>query len=164
MLGAAAYSVVITTLQFAWEEPPLPSVAWLARWWENTWPLVPALAALLVLDRRATVRLVGWYLLIGVASVLLFTLAGQVLRGTFNTAPITNVYWMVLSLAWSVWLPLILILLSGWRRIRAVMPLALAGTLAFGFALMLFREFLILVFRSSVRCAPPYSNFPRSPR
>ncbi len=145
VLGAAAYSVVITTLQFAWEEPPLPSVAWLARWWENTWPLVPALAALLVLDRRATVRLVGWYLLIGVASVLLFTLAGQVLRGTFNTAPITNVYWMVLSLAWSVWLPLILILLSGWRRIRAVMPLALAGTLAFGFALMLFREFLILV-------------------
>ncbi|MET0919551.1 MAG: hypothetical protein ABWY07_14190 [Burkholderiales bacterium] len=146
VLGAAAYSAVITTLQFAWEEPPLPWVAWLARWWENTWPLVPALAALLVLDRRATVRLVGWYLLIGVASVLLFTLAGQVLRGEFNTAPITNVYWMVLSLAWSVWLPLILILLSGWRRIRAVMPLALAGTLAFGFALMLFRELLILVF------------------
>jgi hypothetical protein len=146
VLGAAAYSAVITTLQFAWEEPPLPWVAWLARWWENTWPLVPALAALLVLDRRATVRLVGWYLLIGVASVLLFTLAGQILRGTFNMAPITNVYWMVLSLAWSVWLPLILILLSGWRRIRAVMPLALAGTLAFGFALMLFRELLILVF------------------
>jgi hypothetical protein len=146
VLGAAAYSIVITTLQFGGEEPGYPWVAWLGRWWENTWPVLPALAALLVLDRRATVRLVGWYLLIGLGAVSLFTLAGQVLRGTFNTAPITNVYWLLLSLAWTVSAPLALIAISGWRRIRAVMPIALAGTLAFGFALLLFRELLVWVF------------------
>lgn len=146
VLGAAAYSIVITTLQFGGEEPGYPWVAWLGRWWENTWPVLPALAALLVLDRRATVRLVGWYLLIGLGAVCLFTLAGQVLRGTFNTAPITNVYWLLLSLAWTVSAPLALIAISGWRRIRAVMPIALAGTLAFGFALLLFRELLVWVF------------------
>lgn len=145
-LGAACYSLVITTLQLAWQEQSLPWVAWLGRWWENTWPVIPTLAALLVLDRRALVRFVGWYLVIGIACIALFTLAGQVLRGTFNTAPITNVYWLVLSLGWTVSVPLFLILISGWRRIRAVMPLALAGTLAFGFSLMLFRELLIWVF------------------
>ncbi len=134
-LGAAAYAIVITTLQLGGEEPSYPWVAWLGRWWQNMWPVLPALAALLVLDRRAMIRLVGWYLLVGVAAVSLFTLAGQMLHGTFNTAPITNVYWLLLGLAWAVWAPLALIAVSGWRRIRAVMPLALAGTLAFGFAL-----------------------------
>lgn len=145
-LGAAGYSLVITALQLGGEEPSLPWVAWLGRWWENAWPVIPTLVALLVLDRRAMVRLVGWYLLIGVAAVSFFTLAGQVIRGTFNTAPITNMYWLLASLAWTVWAPLTLIMISGWRRIRAVMPLALAGTLAFGFALMLFREGMVWVF------------------
>ena len=145
-LGAAAYSLVITTLQLAGQDPGLPWVAWLGRWWENTWPVIPALVALLVLDRASMVRLVGWYLLAGVAAVSFFTIAGQVIRGTFSTAPITNMYWLLVSLAWAVWAPLVLILISGWRRIRAVMPLALAGTLAFGFALLFFRELLIWVF------------------
>jgi hypothetical protein len=34
-LGAAAYSRVITTLQLAGQDPGLPWVAWLGRWWEN---------------------------------------------------------------------------------------------------------------------------------
>ena len=120
VLGAAAYSIVITTLQFGGEEPSYPWVAWLGRWWENTWAVLPTLAALLVLDRRARVRLVGWYLLIGVAAVSLFTLAGQVLHGTFNTAPITNVYWLLLSLAWTVWVPLALIAISRRAKRRSL--------------------------------------------
>jgi hypothetical protein len=119
------------------------AVAWLVEWWTNLWPLVPTLAALLVLDRPITRRVALLYVLGGAIAICLFTLAGQLLRGTLNTAPLTNVFWGVVSLAWAAWVPFLLIVLTGWRRVRAVMPLALAGTLLFGFGSMLFRELLV---------------------
>ena len=55
-LAPQATRLVITTLQFAGEEPSLPSIAWLGRWWGNAWPWCRHCVALLVLDRRAIVR------------------------------------------------------------------------------------------------------------
>jgi hypothetical protein len=147
-LGAALYSAVITALKFGSASPPLLWVAWLVDWWNNTWPVVPTLAALLVLDRRSSYRLVAGYILAGSFTVAAFTLIGQLLRGTLNTAPLTNVFWMVVSLVWAAWLPLILLLITGWRRVRAVTPLALAVTLVFGFGLMFFREALTRAFNA----------------
>ena len=69
------------------------AVAWLAEWWTNLWPLVPTLVALLVLDRPVALRLVLLYVLGGVIAIFLFTAAGQLLRGTLNTAPLTNIFW-----------------------------------------------------------------------
>ena len=139
-IGAALYSAVLTTLTLGPEASPLPFVAWVANWWMNAWPLVPTLIALLVLDRHASVRLAGWYLLGGSVTVAAITLARQVFTGSFNSAPLTNVFWMVAGLLWTAWLPLLLLLMTGWRRVRAVTPLALATTLLFGFGFMLFRE------------------------
>ena len=95
-----------------------------------------------VLDRGAGLRLSGWYVLGGCAAVALVTLAQQTLRGAFNSAPLTNVFWAFAGLLWTAWVPLVLVWITGWRRVRAVTPLALASTLLFGFGLMLFREAL----------------------
>ncbi len=131
--GAAAYAAVITALKFTAEETPLPPVAWLVEWWTNTWPLVPTIAALLVLDRPAIVRVSLRYLVGGAIAIALFTIVVQLLRGTLDSAPLTNVFWAIVSLAWAAWLPLALVAVTGWRRVRAVLPLVLAATLLFGF-------------------------------
>ena len=141
--GAAAFAAVITGFKFWNASPPLVAVAWLAEWWTNLWPVVPTLVAMLVLDRPIALRLVLLYVLGGATVICLFTAAGQLLRGTLNTAPLTNVYWGIVGLTWTASFPLAVIVLTGWRRVRAVMPLALAGTLLFGFGSVLFRESLI---------------------
>src|SRR6185503_19938669 len=114
----------------------------LADWWMNTWPIVPTLVALLVLDRPAIVRLALRYVIGGAITIALFTVVGQILRGTLNTAPVTNVFWAMVGLIWAAWLPLALVAVTGWRRVRAVTPLVLAATLLFGFALILSAELL----------------------
>ena len=64
----------------------------------------------------------------------------------------TNVFWAVVSLGWAARVPLALVALTGWRRVRAVMPLALAATLLFGFGSLLFRELFIRLFNvASIR-------------
>ena len=141
--GAAAFAATITCFKFWTVSPPLVAVAWLVDWWTNLWPVVPTLVVLLVLDRPIALRLVLLYVLGGAIAICLFTAAGQLLRGTLNTAPLTNVFWGVVSLAWTASIPFAVIVLTGWRRVRAVMPLALAGTLLFGFGSMLFREVLV---------------------
>lgn len=142
-LGAASFSAVVTTLKLAPASPPLPAVAWLADWWTNTWPIVPTLVVLLVLDRPVTRRLALMYVLGGSIAIALFTLIGQLARGTLNSAPITNVFWGIAGLAWAASIPLALIALTGWRRVRAVMPLAFAATLLFGFGSIFFRDLLV---------------------
>jgi hypothetical protein len=141
--GAAAYAAVVTTLKFSAASPTLPAVAWLADWWMNSWPMVPAIVALLVLDRTAAVRLALRYVVAGAVAIALFTAVGQLVRGSFNSAPLTNVFWAMAGLAWAAWVPLVLIALTGWRRVRAVTPLVLAATLLFGFGSILSRELLI---------------------
>ena len=145
-VGAAAFAATITGFKFWNETEPLPAVAWLADWWTNLWPIVPTLVALLVLDRAIALRLVVLYLLGGAVAIFLFTAAGQLLRGTLNSAPLTNIFWAVVSLAWTASIPFVVIVLTGWRRVRAVMPLALASTLLFGFGSLLFRDALVRAF------------------
>lgn len=141
--GAAAFAAVITCVKYWSVSPPVLPVVWLIEWWTNLWPVIPTLAALLVLDRPIARRAVLLYLLGGAIAICAFTAAGQLLRGTLNSAPLTNVFWSVATLAWSASVPFAVILLTSWRRVRAVMPLALAGTLLFGFALALFHELFV---------------------
>jgi hypothetical protein len=148
-IGAALHSAVITAF-FLDLDTTRPVAAWFAQWWVFAWPIVPTLAVVLVLNRYEVIRLAGGYVAIGGLAVATVTLAGQVLRGSFNDAPLTNVYWFVASLLVVAAFPLVLLLVTGWRRIRAVTPLALSCTLVFGFALMLFREALTEAFNLEV--------------
>ena len=142
-VGAAVFAALVTALRFAPESPPLPAVAWFVDWWTNTWPIVPTLVVFLVLDRSIAVRAALMYAVGGAVAIVLFTAVGQLLRGILNSAPLTNVFWAMVSLAWTASVPLALVVLTGWRRVRAVMPLALAATLLFGFGSIFFRELLV---------------------
>jgi hypothetical protein len=139
-VGAALYSAVVTGLGLAPDASERRLVVWFSTWWINAWPIMPTLIALLVLDHRGSLRLVGAYIGAGAVTLSLLTLAGQVARGSFNSAPLTNMSTLILGLAVTAYAPLALILITGWRPIRAVTPLALASTLIFGFALMAFKE------------------------
>lgn len=135
--GAALHAAVMTILVLGFTSQA-PTV-WFASWWIFAWPIVPTLAAVLVLARREAIRLGIGYLLVGVAGTAALTLAGQALRGSFNDAPITNAFLLINTLARTAWVSFALVLLTARRRIRPVMPLAMAAMLVFGFALTLFR-------------------------
>jgi hypothetical protein len=144
--GAAAYAAVITILKFWPESPPPLAVAWLVGWWANGWAIVPTLVALLVLDRRSSLRVMLLYIIGGAIGIALFTTVGQVSRGTLNSAPLTNVFWAMATLAWTALAPLAVLSLTSWRRVRAVLPIALAGTILFGFGSLLATELFVRLF------------------
>lgn len=145
-VGAALYGAVMTTLKLSGTSPAPPLVAWFGDAWINAWPVVPTLVVLLVLDRRATVWWAAGYAGLGSLALFLLTLVGQILRGTLNAKPLTNVYWMLVGLLWTAAPTLVLLMVTGWRRVRAVTPLALAATLFFGFGSLLSAEALIRAF------------------
>jgi hypothetical protein len=144
-VAAGLHALVITAFQLRYQG----EVSWLsalARWWVNTWPVVPALIALLVLDWRQSVRLGGAFVVGGTAVIALLTLVSRGLRGIIDFVPVTNTYWLLLLLAYTAAAPLILLLVTGWRRIRAVAPLVLSVTLLFGFAVVLFQSLMLEIF------------------
>jgi hypothetical protein len=144
--GAAVYSLVVTVLKMGPAGFERPFVAWFAAWWANGWLIVPTLMILLVLGGAATLRLALAYLIAGGVMLSLVTLARQAMRGSFNTGPLTNPLGLLVIIGFTAAVPLALIVVTGWRRIRAVMPLALAVTLVFGFGAMFFREALVRAF------------------
>lgn len=148
-LGTAFFSAIITGSQLAAEKTALPFVAWFGTWCINAWPLVPTLAILLVRDRASSVRMALMYVVGAAGAVVLVTLVPQVLRGSVNSAPLTNAYWLLAGLAATAWAPLLLVFVMGWRRTRTVVPLALAGILVFGFGSLAFRDALVRAFNLS---------------
>jgi hypothetical protein len=144
--GAGVYAAVMTGLMLGPDPETLPLPAWIGQWWINAWPVMPTLAALLVLDRGGSLRLVAQYVAAGSAVLVVSTVGVQLARGSFNSAVVTNVFWMLAGVLLIAWLPFVLLLVTGWRRVRAVMPLALATTLLFGFALMVSTEAFIRAF------------------
>jgi hypothetical protein len=154
-VGAGLFSAVTSVLALRLETPVPPLPAWFGLWWINAWPIVPTLMVLLVLDWRGKLRVLAGYLVLGAVSLALVTLAGQLARGMFTITPLTNMSALVSGVVLTAWAPCIVLAITGWSRVRAVMPLALASTLAFGFTSMLFREgiiagFEVPAFRSAV--------------
>jgi hypothetical protein len=144
LAGAFAYSMVMTLATSDIRRDPPGAVA--AHLWINLWPVVPALALLRAASRTRILRMVAVFVIAGSLFVALVTLAGQFVRGRFDDAPLTNVYWANASLAVTVYLPLALILMTSWRRIRGVFTMTLAATLGFGGALLLFRRLALAMF------------------
>ncbi len=143
IVGAGLHSAVVSALHLGGDPDPRPIVAWFSEWWINSWPIVPTLGALLALDRRASQWLAVRYAAAGCAALSLLTLAGQVWRGSFNNAPLTNPFWLIAGLVWTASVPLLLILVTGWRRIRAVTPMVLATTVVFAAAALVFKQALL---------------------
>jgi hypothetical protein len=144
--GAVAFAAGMVALQLGSDGASYPPAAWFSWWWIYLWPIVPSLMLLLAFDRASGARAAATYVIAGVLLCVLVTLGGQVVRLSFNSAPLTNPYYMLLTMAVTIAFPLPLVLATGWRRIRAVMPLALATTLLFGMALLLVHEIFTRAF------------------
>jgi hypothetical protein len=144
LVGTLAYSAVVTIPRI-YELWPLPPGGIAAQVWINVWPIVPALGLLLVLPWTGTLRLGGVFLLCGSVLVMLVTFAGQIARGSFNSAPFTNVYWANRLLLATAYLPALVLLFISWRRIRAVVAMTLAATLFFGLGLPFFRRAVVAI-------------------
>ena len=144
--GAALHAALMTVLQLGTDPsahlPPL----WFATWCIGLWPLVPTVVMLLVLDRASGIGMVAGFVAANAVGVVLVTLAGQITRGHFSSAPFTNAFWLTDMLAVTVFFPMVLVALTVWRRVRAVMPLVFATTLVFGMTLAVVREGLNAVF------------------
>jgi hypothetical protein len=152
-LGALAFAATITAAKFV-EEPTLRPAAVIALLWVYAWPVWPALALLLASNRRQGLTLLARYMLAGLGGVALVTLVTQALRGAIDTAAITNVVQSIAILLITASIPLALVALTGIRRVRAVMPLALAATLLFGLGMLLFRRVITMAFNdASIRSA-----------
>ena len=143
--GALAYSTVLTiaTMVEAWPAPP---AAIASVFWVNLWPIVPVLALLLALRWTQTLWLAALFVVSGSLLVVMVTLAGQIVRGAFNTAPLTNIYWSIAQLAATAYVPAFVLLLISRRRIRAVFAMTLTATILFGVGLMGFRRIALEMF------------------
>jgi hypothetical protein len=139
--GAAVFAVIVTWVELAGESVSI--MGWFARAWANAWPIVPALIVLLALNWREVLRLLAIYLGGGALLVVLLTAGLQLRRGALDAAPLTNVYWFLVGLAVIASIPAALVFVSGSRRLRPMMPLALAATLCFGLGLALFRDAIV---------------------
>src|ERR1700730_6357870 len=147
--GAALYSLVVTIAMMAVAGTQRPIPAWFAVWWAHGWLIVPTLITVLVLERASAMGLAAAYVVTGSVLVSIVTLANQVVHGRYNSAPVTNMYGIVELMVVPALFPLCLVLLTAWRRIRGVMPLALAGTVLFGLASIFFRQALINAFNEA---------------
>src|SRR5262249_45849704 len=117
LTGAALYSAVVSGLILTNQTPPALLVTWFAEWWINAWPIVPTLIVLQVLDWHASVRVGLGYLVIGSAAMALVTFAGQVIRGSFSSAPLTNIPWFLAGIFLTAYGPLVLLVITAWRRV-----------------------------------------------
>ena len=144
-LGALAFATTIAVAKFV-EEPTMRPAAVLALLWVYAWPVWPALAVLLACNRRQWLTLLARYMVAGLGGVALVTLVTQALRGTIDTAAITNALRALAVLLITASIPLALVTLTGIRRVRAVMPLALAATLLFGLGMLLFKRLITVAF------------------
>jgi hypothetical protein len=161
-VAAGLHALVITTFQLS-HQGEVSWVGAVGRWWVNTWPVVPALIALLVLDWRQSVRLGGVFIGGGAVAIALLTLVSRGLRGIIDTVPLTNTYWLLLLLGYTAAAPLALLLVTGWRRIRAVAPLVLSVTFLFGFAVVLFQTLMqhvldVTAVRRAILSASAYTS------
>ena len=161
-VAAGLHALVITTFQLS-HQGEVSWVGAVGRWWVNTWPVVPALIALLVLDWRQSLRLGGAFVGGGAVAIALLTLVSRGLRGIIDTVPLTNTYWLLLLLGYTAAAPLALLLVTGWRRIRAVAPLVLSVTFLFGFAVVLFQTLMqhvldVAAVRRAILSASAYTS------
>ncbi|MDQ3196091.1 MAG: hypothetical protein ACR2FI_02830 [Burkholderiales bacterium] len=145
-LAGGVAAAVIAAMFLA--SPGLESSAFRAFmiWYAYCWPIVPTLGALIALPQRKALLAFAVYLLAGVAMVLLWSFVSLFVLDRSDTTPFANAGYFLLFLAWEAWLPYLLILISGNRRLRSVSPLVLAGLLVFSFSALIALQAFVAAF------------------
>src|SRR5262245_49477832 len=151
-LGAMAASAVSTSLYLIVVGIPFAALRAFMIGYAFAWPLVPTLALLLTLSLRRSVLLALAYYLAGAVVILLGSLVSAFVLGRPGVSPLGNVVSYTGFLALEALAPLVVIAVTGGRKLRPVAPLVLAGLLVFSFsASVLQAAFLSLVNSASLR-------------
>jgi hypothetical protein len=114
-----------------------------AAWWVHAWPVVPITVALLALPRRRSLALLLLFALLG-ATVVGVWAGLSLLAGDQTISPWQSMTSTLHLFVHQAWLPYLIILLTGNRRLRPVSPTVLAGLLVFSFTSMAVRDLYVL--------------------
>ena len=132
-IGGAVAASVLTVLFFA-SGVEAAALRVFVVWFAFCWPILPTVAALLAVPRRRAVVMFGIYVVAGVCITGAWSLFNKIVLGRSAIVPSENVIAFLTFLLREAWLPYLIILVTGNRRVRPVSPLALAGLLVFSFS------------------------------
>ena len=132
-IGGAVAASVLTVLFFA-SGVEAAALRVFVVWFAFCWPILPTVAALLAVPRRRAVVMFGIYVVAGVCITGAWSLFNKIVLGRSAIVPSENVIGFLTFLLQEAWLPYLIILVTGNRRVRPVSPLALAGLLVFSFS------------------------------
>jgi hypothetical protein len=149
-LAAIAASTVSTSLYLEAFDLPFAALRALMMGYALTWPIVPTLALLLTLSLRQSLLLALGYYLVGAAVVLVGSLVSAFVLGRPGVSPLGNVGAYTGFLAIEALAPLVVIAITGGRKLRPVTPLVLAGLLVFSFSALVLQSALLSLLDSAV--------------
>jgi hypothetical protein len=132
-IGGAVAASVLTVLFFA-SGVEVAALRVFVVWFALCWPIVPTVAALLAASRRRAVLMFGIYVVAAICITWTWSLFNKIALGRSAIVPSKNVIAFLTFLFQEAWLPYLIILVTGNRRVRPVSPLALAGLLVFSFS------------------------------
>ncbi|HEX5078252.1 MAG TPA: hypothetical protein VFV80_03820 [Geminicoccaceae bacterium] len=144
--GGAAAAAVSTTLYLVALGDPLYPVRTFALWYIFCWPIVPTLAALLAVPQRRALLGFAAYVLVGALIVGTWTALLRFALGSVDADAVRNVQSYFVLLFLHAWLPFLIILVTGNRRLRSVSPFVLAGLLVFSFSNLVTQNALVAAF------------------
>lgn len=132
-IGGAVAASVLTVLFFA-SGVEVAALRVFVVWCAFCWPIVPTVAALLAASRRRAVVMFGVYVVAGICITWAWSLFNRTVLGRSAIVPSENVIAFLKFLLQEAWLPYLIVVVTGNRRVRSVSPLTLAGLLVFSFS------------------------------
>lgn len=142
-LGSLVAATTMTFLFALSMEFDLSGRAMFALWYVFIWPIVPTTVVLLALPQSRNILYMVVYGLIGAAVVAGLAWISAYVLGSATASPTKSAMFYANLLAQQLWLPYLIILMSGNRRLRPVSPLVLAGLLVFSFGSLLARDLYV---------------------
>jgi hypothetical protein len=131
----------------------LSALAGFVGWYVYAWPIVPITIILLALPPNRNVPLLLIYVLFGGIIVIGWSDFSYLVFGHRDVSPLTNARFFLEVLVRESWLPYLIILVTGNRRLRPVSPVVLAGLLVFSFGSLFARDLYIAAIQADPKAS-----------
>jgi hypothetical protein len=122
-------------------------------WYVYAWPIVPITVILLALPQNRNLVLLLLYILLGGVVVIGWSWVSSSILGRGDVSPVKNTRFFLEFLVRQSWLPYLIILVTGNRRLRPVSPLVLAGLLVFSFGSLFARDLYIAAVQANPKAS-----------
>jgi hypothetical protein len=145
-LAGMTASGVITGFLFGWGGLKGSPLAIFTFWYTYCWPIVPTLAAVLVVPLRKALFVLVIYALAGMVIVCVWSVMAHVMAGDIDVKPLLNAGRFAAALFITAADVYLIILITGNRRLRAVCAPVLASLMLFGFTTLASRESWVVAY------------------